>query len=143
VGLSSAERAPANHYKKVQNGDRTKSMMRLVVPKGFVREIRLPIVELVDPPVNEQDLAISAATEIQWIMVEDPADTTAVVVKTLSGADISFIDDFVAKFLLSKTETNFEGRRFWELRMTLGGQDYRSEEIGEIDGQPGIAVAYP
>ena len=141
--LSSVGRAPANHYKKVQNGDRTKSMMRLVVPKGFVREIRLPIVELVDPPVNEQDLAISAATEIQWIMVEDPADTTAVVVKTLSGADISFIDDFVAKFLLSKAETNFEGRRFWELRMTLGGQDYRSEEIGEIDGQPGIAVAYP
>lgn len=118
-------------------------MMRLVVPKGFVREIRLPIRELVDPPVGEQDLAVSAATEIQWVMVEDPADTTAVVEKTLSDADIDFIDDYTIKFLLSKTETNFEGRRFWELRMTLGGQDYRSEEIGEIDGQPGISVAYP
>lgn len=115
----------------------------LSVEKGYDKRIQLDVAEIVAPPVNEQDLAISAASEVSFIVTITKTATTATIEKTLSDGDITFPDDNHIQFDLDSDETNFSGRRFWSLRMTLGGKKYRSREIGYLDSDVGIPVAYP
>lgn len=118
--------------------------MILKAKQGSAREFRLHVIELVAPPINEQDLPLSSATEIEWVMATDPDATTATLSKTLSDGEISFLsdgDDGWIKFSLSASECDRTGRFFWELRITLGGSVYVSEEIGVIDFRKKMAAA--
>lgn len=118
--------------------------MYLTAKKGAYREIRLHAEEIVNPPVNLQDLPLSAATEIEWVMSTGPTATTATLTKTYTGSDITWIDDGDdgwLKFALSATDTARTGTFYWELRITLGGVVYKSEEIGVIEFLDALAVA--
>ncbi len=113
-------------------------MQHLTAKKGTDREVRLNIFEFVDPPTVEQDLPLSAVTEITWVMAANPADTaTALITKTFTGGDITFIDDGddgQITFLLDDVDDcDRTGRFYWELRILLGGKNYKSEEWGTID----------
>ena len=120
-------------------------MQHLTAKKGTDREIRLSVFEFIDPPINEQDLPLSAVTEITWVMAASPDDTgTALITKTYTGGDITFIDDGddgQISFLLDDvTDCDRTGRSFWELRILLGGKNYKSEEWGTIAFLDGMAA---